>query len=316
MASSISITDAFERSIRVDYAVKSAVNEFYNLLKNVCVERGDSDTPLRFILGYMYCGGDDGAFIMPASLSIPFALYILNRYHELMGGKSTLSLAIVATKPKHPIIPLYEAADKLLHHAKSAGGRRLCYEFIHSQSLDRVSDRYRGAISILNVDTGRISEEYISDILGILWEDRVGIQNKHSYTLSSINNDDSILRLLRIAVPHITPNLYNLKNYVDKILQDIVLEYNEETSYIDLLRDVREIVKDTVSISVAGTSDVKVKISYVTARGHEAFKLIRDRKLIDKGTLASLLLYIDKDGYALKLIDLEFIIKLLSGGRI
>ena len=310
MASSISITDAFERSIRVDYAVKSAVNEFYNLLKNVCVERGDSDTPLRFILGYMYCGGDDGAFIMPSKIALPFALYVMNKYYELMGGKSTLSVGIASAKPKHPIIPLFDSADELLSHAKSCGGRNLCYEYVHSRSEDKLSTVFRGAISFYYIDTGRVSSEYISDILDILYRDRVSTQKKYTYTLSDINQEHSILKLIRAAIPDLS-NL-DLSNPV--FIKDILNRVFDK-KFIDSLKDVREIVKNTLSISLAGGSDAKLRVAYMITKGGDEFKVVKEKKLLDIPTLISMLLYQDdEDGMILRLIDLELVIKLLGGG--
>ncbi|MEM2294106.1 MAG: hypothetical protein QXX41_12610 [Nitrososphaerota archaeon] len=309
MSSSLSITDAFERSIRVDYSTKCAVNEFYKLLKEVY--KDDGTVPLRFLLGYMYCGGDDGAFILPANLAIPFALYVVNRYYTKTGGKSTLSLSIVGAKPKHPIIPLYEAADRLLKHTKGTA-RGLQYELMVSESLDKLNG-FRGAISFINIDTGRVSEEYVLKILDELYADRVSIQKKNAYTLSSITEDSSIMKLIRLILPNSNLELDNLDNVVRALLEKFADKGSEE-AYLKHLDGVREIVHNTLSISLAGTSDVNLKISYIATKSDE-FKLVKERKVIDTRTVLNSILHADDEGPILSLIDLDFLAKLLGGGR-
>lgn len=309
MASAISITDIFERSIRIDRAVKDAINKFYMMLK----ENSEEDA-LRFILGTLYVGGDDGVLIVPSWLSIPLSLYLLNYYYYSLGGKSTLSISIIGAKPKHPLIPLYECAGHLLDkYAKDKGGRKLCYEICHSKILDQVQNNFRGAIAFYNIDTGRLSSEYIDEILETLSErDKVSMQYRHSYSLSDINEKHSIFKLLSLALPKSLGNIDFPEINLDALNEDFIkrmIKLHKIKGFIETLKDKKNVINDIISINIGGESDFYLKVAYVASK-------YSSESGINAQSILKNLLEISEIGFqSFNLADLILLIKLLGGGE-
>ncbi len=313
MASAISITDIFERSIRIDKAVKDAINRFYNILREISEEDA-----LRFVLGILYIGGDDGMLIVPSWLSIPLSLYLLNHYYYSLGGKSTLSLSIVGAKPKHPLIPLYDCAGHLLdRYAKDNGGRKLCYEICHSRSLDHIQNNFRGAIAFYNIDTGRLSPEYIDEILETLSKrDKVSMQYRHTYTLSDINEKHSIFRLLSLAFPRKLENIDLQEINLDKLNEDFIkkmIKLHKIESFIEAIKHRKNIINDIISINIEGESDFYLKVAYVTSKYSSELEAELG---INAQTILKNLLEISESGFqSFNLADLLILIKILGGGE-
>lgn len=298
ICSAVSITDLFERSVRIDKAVKDAVNEFFGILKSVL---GEEDA-LRFCLGILYVGGDDGTLIMPSLMSIPFSLYLLQRYYLSLGGKSTLSVALISAKPKHPIIPLYETVGYMLDkYSKENTGRILTYEECHSKVVDKLSSRFRGAITFLNIDVGRISPSYLDDIFESLYNDRSSIMFKHAYTLSSTTESYSILRLLNSL------NIFN-SNDVDDINYNFVIEWVKKFAtptfkkeYLKKLVGIEKLARDIMSATILGETSVEIRIVYGGSH-YENNMLLSNLLLREKGRIF------------LCTSDLISLIKVLTGG--
>jgi len=313
MASAISITDIFERSVRIDRAVKDAINRFYNILKEISEEDA-----LRVVLGTLYIGGDDGLLIVPSWLSIPLSLYLLNHYYYSLGGKSTLSLSIVGAKPKHPLIPLYECAGHLLdRYAKDNGGRKLCYEICHSKSLDHVQNNFRGAIAFYNIDTGRLSPEYLDEILETLSKrDKVSMQYRHTYTLSDINEKHSIFRLLSLVLPRKLENIDLQEVNLDKLNEGFIkkmIKLHKIESFIEAIKHRKNIINDIISINIEGESDFYLKVAYVTSK----YSSESETELgINAQTILKNLLEISESGFqSFNLADLFILIKILGSGE-
>jgi hypothetical protein len=314
MASSISITDSFERSIRIDRAVKDAINDFYNILKDISEEDA-----LRFVLGLMYVGGDDGTLIMPAWLSIPFSIYLLNRYFYSLGGKSTLSIAIIGSKPKHPIIPLYEATGHLLdEYAKKNGGRDLCYNNCHSRIVDKVSNDFRGAIAFYNIDTGKLSLEYLDEILKTLYNEKVSMIGQYTYTLSSLNNQYSIFKLLKIIFDQYDKGAFsniNIDTFNEEFLKKYLNIYvNEKTNFIEHLKKIKRAINSILSINIGGFGDINLRIVY-SASQYKNDNVVENYGVNSKLLLENLLIASEKGIESFNLIDLQNLMKLLGGGE-
>jgi hypothetical protein len=120
MGSAVSITDAFERSIRIDLSIKKSYTSFLDM-----VRRLDRESYNRLVLGTIYLGGDDGFILAPSGLAVHLALHLLNEFYMEMGGMLSLSCGLASAKPKHPLIPLYDTAGYLLDEApRRTRGRR------------------------------------------------------------------------------------------------------------------------------------------------------------------------------------------------
>jgi len=127
MASAISLTDAMERSIRIDWGLKKGISELLDKLK------GDNEALKRVYVGLMYAGGDDFLAIWPSYIALPAALYIAYWFWCALGGQSQLSIGIAVGKPKHNIWALLDSSNHLLDEAKKLS--RTLIEEGHSELL-------------------------------------------------------------------------------------------------------------------------------------------------------------------------------------
>lgn len=128
MGDAISVSDAFERSVRIDRALKKGLHRTLHLLKqsiNLLKEVSDVEEKIlakmgehgftRLYTGVLYVGGDDALILMPAWLTLPASLYIAYWFWRELGGVRQLSIGIASGKPKHNIWGLLEAATYMLN---------------------------------------------------------------------------------------------------------------------------------------------------------------------------------------------------------
>ncbi|MCR6692984.1 MAG: HD domain-containing protein, partial [archaeon YNP-LCB-003-016] len=90
MATSISPTDMYERSARIDIALKNAVikalNIIYESISKLHGNLNESAKPcISTLLGTLYVGGDDSLIIMPSWASIAFSWIVGNEFRSNMG---------------------------------------------------------------------------------------------------------------------------------------------------------------------------------------------------------------------------------------
>ncbi len=123
---SISITDALERSFRVDQSLKMSYEKaLWAILSVKHIEDDELKKDVcRIWLGTLYMGGDDFLIICPSWLSLPFAYVFAKEFEQNMGGECTLSMGIAVTPPKHSIWHSIGAADELMEQAKKKVGRK------------------------------------------------------------------------------------------------------------------------------------------------------------------------------------------------
>jgi HD superfamily phosphodiesterase len=287
MTSSISLTDAFERSIRIDYSIKQAFLSFLNKL----IDKGLAEYAKRIIMGLQYIGGDDGLIIVPSTISIPFALHMINEYYLNMGKRSTLSVGIAIAKPKHPIQLLKDGAEYLLDKAKD-NTRQYTYDTYRYVN----KEEFKGALAFYVADGGKISKESLKFIFGKLSEEGLTIQ---PYLVTT--NTNSINRLLNIIS---NDNSDDLKKYIDLLLS--YLDNNE----IALKKDKREEMKNirnaclkSIQVNVGYHNDLKLKIVYSIKESH-------DNNLI--GNIVKNLLFVEQNGYKFALYDLYMLLKALG----
>jgi hypothetical protein len=154
---SISLTDAIERSWRVDMAMKlayqKALCELYKAVRD-CDGVEQAELAVRqCYLGTLYIGGDDGLVICPSWAAIPLVVGISRYFNEKMGGVLTLSVGLVATPPEHDVWSSIEAASASLNMAKDLGRKiktpsdgfgALSYDIIEGGTLSKsaVKSRY------------------------------------------------------------------------------------------------------------------------------------------------------------------------------
>ncbi len=147
MAKSYSISDALEKSARIDLALKGAfrrvVERYLPAAVDAAVrELGVSapDAPsreaARLLLGLQYMGGDDALIFTPSWVAIPLAVAFILEFAREMGHYfdperctsygGTLSVGIVVAPPRQNVWMLLSAVEELLEIAKSHG-RLQCY---------------------------------------------------------------------------------------------------------------------------------------------------------------------------------------------
>lgn len=220
IASATSITDAVERSLRVDYALKRALNEVLEQVKSLSKE-----DYLRLTMGVMYIGGDDGFILAPSYLAIPIAIYMAKRYCEEMGFKSTISMGIAVAKPKHPIIELYRAAGHLLDGYAKRAARDVTLR-IHGEEA-RKSYEFCGGLAFYVAERGMMTEESISAVIRDLAHKRLtligevgeGGRAPSSYTISQPQSANSILRILRVLFGDLDLASLNIKDWLQMLIR-------------------------------------------------------------------------------------------------
>ncbi|MEM3891940.1 MAG: hypothetical protein QW282_07310 [Nitrososphaerales archaeon] len=251
MGSAVNITDAFERSIRIDRSLKNSYQNFLDTLNKF-----NHEDYQRLVLGTIYIGGDDGFIIVPSKLAFHTAVYLLNEFYLDMGGFLTLSCGIAVAKPKHPIIQLYESAGELLDGAKGSV-RQSVYTSIYSKGgAERPSGDLRGALRFYMSERGFLIKEGINTAFQQLSEKGLTYQEKGAFILASRTNKTSILKLYDIFTTT-SIQLQSLRANLEESLKHLMS--NEEKENI---KDRLSMCKETLSIEVQGDSSTTLRILY------------------------------------------------------
>jgi hypothetical protein len=306
MSSSISLTDACERSFRIDLSVKNAIRGFMRKL----LDLNEKDDFNRMVLGLMYVGGDDGVVLLPSRLSLPFALYLMNEYYLNMGCKNALSLGIIAAKPKHPLVHLYEACDSLLNVAKEA--RNDCYEKLHRIAVTVPSESFRGSLAFFMTDGGWATSETIASIVNEAWNGGIS-RMKESYFLSNAQDKKSILRLMNIVEYDMKIDLNDLS--AGRLLE-IVKEgkdANTKEEKVYRLRELRNYIHDIFASSKLKVKPGKMEFIYTVKEAESAPSNLK--RILMKEIAYQAFQKMNSD-VNLNLYDLFLLVKLLGGGRL
>jgi hypothetical protein len=150
MGTCISITDMYERSARIDIALKRAfeetIKELYSSLERVDPTEARR-TLVRLKLGLLYMGGDDMLALMPSWLAPLIANSLAEKFRKYMGYARGLSIGIAAGPSKAPVWSLIEAARELQQEAKNRARKSPTDSFVcldvSETTLSRTSVEYR-----------------------------------------------------------------------------------------------------------------------------------------------------------------------------
>lgn len=127
MASSVSLTDACERSARIDLALKKAldkaIKQVFEAVREVSGDNQALKTILQIMFGLMYAGGDDALIFVPSWSSIGFALVVGEEFQLNMGRARGLAIGLATGKSTADIWSLISAASKLMEESKKRIGR-------------------------------------------------------------------------------------------------------------------------------------------------------------------------------------------------
>ncbi|MEM3095965.1 MAG: hypothetical protein QXV62_03060 [Nitrososphaerota archaeon] len=307
MGSSISLTDAFERSIRIDYSLKKAYNTFLNMLKEINPEMYD-----RMVLGTIYMGGDDAFLLAPSRMAPYLAALLMNEFYLEMGSRLTLSCGIAVAKPKHPLTPLYEAAGYLLDSVKKSV-RQKAYSIYELPNFEEErGGEFEGALAFYTIDGGYMTPENLEEVLKRLYRMGVSRQYREPYTISGLSSVDgkrSFLRLLQLissALHAGEGNGWSLDGLRGLIERDVrlLLTRNESSERI---KDLIATMKRDISIELLGDKSTRLQVIFARRQAE---------RLEDKRGLISNLLQMlefDGDGLRLGVADALLLAKVVLG---
>jgi len=113
MANSLSISEAFTKSVLIDYALKKSLYIALEAIKDVY----GRDKLIRTFVGIMYAGGDDLLMIAPAGISPLLTLYATTVFWSIIGSRQ-LSIAIGVAKPKQNVWNVIDTTTEFLKISK------------------------------------------------------------------------------------------------------------------------------------------------------------------------------------------------------
>jgi hypothetical protein len=259
MGSAVSITDAFERSIRIDLSIKKAYTSFLDM-----VRRLDSESYYRLVLGTIYLGGDDGFLLAPSGLAVHLALHLLNEFYMEMGGMLSLSCGLASAKPKHPLIPLYDAAGYLLDEVAKQNAREDAYRLYSDASREEPSQQFRGSLAFFPADGSFLTPEALHAALSRLARDGTSLQHREGggYVLASPHRPNSVLRLVALVSPSASEgssaNGTEIDELVRRDLEGLVLREQRK----ERAKEVIKTVKDHFTLEFGGDRSSRLSVIY------------------------------------------------------
>jgi hypothetical protein len=322
-AESVSLTDALERSWRVDMAMKIAYQktlcEMYEAVSEVA-DRSQAELAVRqCYLGTLYMGGDDGLIICPSWASIPLAIGLSKYFNEEVGGTLTLSVGLVATPPEHDIWSSIEAASALLEEAKGCGRK------IAKKCEPKTDEQIEGfaALCFDVIEGGTISRSAVRSRYAELRKEGLTVQpfiigGKASNSIKDSNPSCSSLENL-------------LNNLLDVQIDDLRALYKicwrvsrnkgravPEDNMMALLKSIRSVLKETPEI-VKTSKELVLKISFtyrnrqLKKEGREEYKSKAYKIVIN--AIKEYFLKPEKD-LQTPIADIDRLIKIIGGGVI
>jgi hypothetical protein len=322
-AESVSLTDALERSWRVDMAMKIAYQktlcEMYEAVSEVA-DRNQAELAVRqCYLGTLYMGGDDGLIICPSWASIPLAIGLSKYFNEEVGGTLTLSVGLVATPPEHDIWSSIEAASALLEEAKGCGRK------IAKKCEPKTDEQIEGfaALCFDVIEGGTISRSAVRSRYAELRKEGLTVQpfiigGKASNSIKDSNPSCSSLENL-------------LNNLLDVQIDDLRALYKicwrvsrnkgravPEDNMMALLKSIRSVLKETPEI-VKTSKELVLKLSFTywnrqfKKEGREEYKSKAYKIVIN--AIKEYFLKPEKD-LQTPIADIDRLIKIIGGGVI
>jgi hypothetical protein len=322
-AESVSLTDALERSWRVDMAMKIAYQktlcEMYEAVGEVA-DRNQAELAVRqCYLGTLYMGGDDGLIICPSWASIPLAIGLSKHFNEEVGGTLTLSVGLVATPPEHDIWSSIEAASALLEEAKECGRK------IAKKCEPKTDEQIEGfaALCFDVIEGGTISRSAVRS--------RYTELRKEGLTVQPFIISGKASNSIKDSTPSCSSLETLLNNLLDAQIDDLRALYkicwrvsrNEggavpEDNMVALLKGIRSVLKETPEI-VKTSKELVLKLSFTywnkqfKKEGREEHKSKAYKIVIN--AIKEYFLKSEKD-LQTPIADIDRLIKIIGGGVI
>jgi hypothetical protein len=322
-AESVSLTDALERSWRVDMAMKIAYQktlcEMYEAVSEV-TDKNQAELAVRqCYLGTLYMGGDDGLIICPSWASIPIAIGLSKYFNEEVGGTLTLSVGLVATPPEHDIWSSIEAASALLEEAKGCGRK------IAKKCEPKTDEQIEGfaALCFDVIEGGTISRSAVRSRYAELRKEGLTVQpfivgGKALYAPTDSNPSCSSLEnLLNNLLDAQTDDLRALYKICWKVSRNKEGAVPED-NMMALLKGIRSVLKETPEI-VKTSKELVLKLSFTywnrqfKKEGREEHKSKAYKIVIN--AIKEYFLKSEKD-LQTPIADIDRLIKIIGGGVI
>ncbi|MEM3649089.1 MAG: hypothetical protein QW506_08015, partial [Thermoproteota archaeon] len=145
MGTCLSPADAYERSARIDLALKKAieyaVKALFEGVFSISKDREEAARAAASVkLGLLYAGGDDGLFFMPSWCVLPFTIILGQEFSTNLGNARGLAMGGIASPARSSVWALVSAASRLMEEAKvKARGKPslslLCFDVVESGTL-------------------------------------------------------------------------------------------------------------------------------------------------------------------------------------
>jgi len=120
MSTSLSPTVYQEKSLRIDIATKRSLARLVSLL--------NSDYKKKFVLGFLYAGGDDFNAVLSPSLALVLGASFAYSFSAELGKKVSTSLGIATARHTAPIWELRDAAESLMDEKVKGMTREKAFE--------------------------------------------------------------------------------------------------------------------------------------------------------------------------------------------
>lgn len=313
MASCISPTDAYERSARIDIALKKSIEKAYgDLVEAVRNTVRDDVEAWKLIsqlkLGVIYAGGDDALLLMPSWTALGFILVLGREFPLNMGGARGLSIGLAVGKSKVNLWGLIEAATALMKIAKKKSRQDpsrsyVCYDVSEIATLTEASANARYK--------------------------ELRASNLTSQPLK-IEGEDSLASLMRLAICReedplrIFRNLYLMSRFEGRLKEDIVGEVNWVREKARRLRTcIFEVIDaaERMSSGIGGLKDYWISLSYAYSSRQAAREGVTEEVRESYRTVSQLVRISEEDGSARRrwaslYSDAERLIKICGGGAL
>ena len=289
MASCITLTDAYERSARIDIALKKSIEKVYKIMfeaVNVAAkENGKSEAEkavLQLKLGIIYVGGDDALLLMPSWIAPGFALVVGREFSINMGGVRGLSIGLSVGKAKADLWGLIDAASTLMSKAKKLSRSNpnisyICFDVSETSTLTGTSVNTRFnelEASGLSIQPLKIEGEdsFSSLIQLILYETDPVELFKKLYLMSRFDNIEKTTSI-RNEVKTIKEKMKSIRTAINDSIDAARSMINRAIGLEDYLVPL--------SYTYAIKQAVKTSISEKTREGYKIVSLLARPKNID-----------------------------------
>lgn len=326
MATCLSIADAYERSARIDIALKKsiefAVSEVY---KGVAMEfcgvdevKDAAKAAISIKMGILYAGGDDAIILAPSWTSPLIALVLGKEFLYNLGCTRGLSIGIAVAGPKANIWALIDASSKLMDIAKKEARKRVR------------EGRVESLLSFDIIEAGDLSGSTIEERHATLLRERLTVQpfdvNSFQEMLRKILEEVSgqdcsreyseIARLTYLASRNIRIFSEYLKKHFKDNVRDEIIKRIEHIQ--DNLKGIRSAINETLQaaksiISKAGNIEEYV-IGYVFLIAY--IYACRQAARVGKHYEFVRSLIPDRLDASSSLSDVDRLIKIIGGGVI